>query len=1010
MRQTLSAKCAAFATTIFLALAGSAEAKLLGYWNFDGPATATPSERLKDLSGNRFHGNDRNAADATNRVKFNNADVPIAPFLEEPYNNNYSLDLTTTATGAGIAHPYVIMEGAAGIAAAQAVDSLGNAFNIGDSAAKNQNYDAGKLSVSLWYKGLPVDGWGNLVSKGGEGYGTTGLPTGTFEGWCLRKYSTSSRIAFTTRNFGLLGGGGDGDPAVDYGARSGGTIQPLFNNAVPTSHYTTNIGSGTWQHIGMVWDGTFKHWYVNGFHVRSETVTSGFAIGTQARLIFGSDINPNNGAINNARAGRVRMDEISIWNEALTPAQIEDLSRGASPLKALRTDFRPLDFAYPRGTTTAYNSFYPVTAPPANATDGNLTNAYQNAAGPYSGIIATSASSNVVQSMIITTGVSPATLDPTSYEIWGTSTAITSLDNSGGRLEGNNWAFISGGPLTLPAGRSTAGAFVAIPPSPGYLSYKVLFPTINGPRAMEIGEVQLFTSVDGTGAPLTYSSVRAVAESAVANGIAWSPSAVANAAGNEAVKNVIDGTAVKWLSYAGATSGFIVTPGNSTAMSMVLTTANDSPDRDPTSYQLFGTVDPITSKATSQGTAENWALISSGRLNLTSARNFAAPFIAFPSNTTPYTSYKVVFPTISGSILFQIADVQLYSTADGTGPGIFAPANPIIVIANAQMVPTSAGSYFGKYTGGPIIPQGSAGAMGLYEIRVNGNLRRPDSITTGTNATMYAGDSPPLYTRWGMSTLPTNAQFLAADYWIGRSVTATQIDGGDPEGLGGTQLTGGYNNYLTNRVGSADDQIMQSYQGCFQVPAAGKYTFVLKGDDGSQIAIEGTKWTAMYSNNGAGSIAGSNLQNGYPTGDTNNIAVVEFPAAGCYNFRYIWNEQGGGAFNEVFYAAGELSAYDSTVFKQVGDSAGGLTLVDHKPMVNLSTSAPTILAGLPSTATLSWDAAYATTTTLNGGIFTNTDVSAQTLNGFGSITIPAPANGRVYVASEGKLTIFSILP
>ncbi len=989
--------------TAFIGLGAShqsVQAGLLGYWNFDGPATATKAERLKDRSGNRFHGNDRNDTNATTQVRFNNVDVPVAPFLELPGNTNYCLDLTTTNTAANIAHPYVVMEGASGVqAGSDAVTSAGNAFNIGGSSAKNQPHNVGKLSVSLWFKGLPVDAWGNLVTKGGEGYGSAGLPAGTWEGWAVRKNNTNTRIAFTTRNFGALGGNGDGDPGVDYGARSGGTITPLFNNAAPTAlttTFTNNIGSGVWQHLGMVWDGSYKHWYVNGFHIRSETVGSGFAIGTAAPLVFGSDINPNTGAVNNARAGRVRLDEISVWDNALTPAEVEDLARGADPRKPLRSSHRPLDFALPAGNTTSYNSFYLPTTPPANATNGNGADKYQNAAGKFSGLILNTAAGNAVQSLVVTSAPDSPEMDPTSYELWGTNAALTSTDNSGGRAEGNNWVLLGAGPLSLPAARSADSAPIAITNAVAYTTYKIIFPTVASAKPMQVAEVKLFTSPDGTGAAVgPYANVRAVAEPSIPNGLPLSPSAVANAQGGETVKNVIDGATTKWLNYTGASSGFIVTPGTSTAQSLVLTVANDTPGRDPTSYQLYGTNAAITSKNCSDGTAESWTLIQQGRLNAPTTRDVALPVITLV-NSTAYTSYKLVFPTNSGDTLFQLREAQLFSTTDGTGAGIFAPTNPIIAIAAFTCPPLSVGSYFAKYSGGALLPQGSAGTMGQYEVRVNGTLRRPDALTTGTNGTMYAGDSPVLYTRWGMSTNPTNAQYVAADYWIGRATNATQIDHGDPEGLGGTQNTGTFNNYLINRAATADDQFMQTMQGCFRVAAPGKYTFVMKGDDGAQLAIERTNWTAIYANNGAGSIASTHLQNGFPTGDTNNLAVVEFPAAGDYNFRYIWNEQGGGAFNEVFYANGELTAYDGNLFKQVGDPAGGLTLVDHAPQMAIRSSFTYVQAGNPTAITLDWDAAYATQVSVGpqGGALT--DVTASTLNGWGSLSIPAPTVTTTY--------------
>ena len=87
----------------------------------------------------------------------------------------------------------------------------------------------------------------------------------------------------------------------------------------------------------------------------------------------------------------------------------------------------------------------------------------------------------------------------------------------------------------------------------------------------------------------------------------------------EGPANALDGNAMtKYLNFGELDSGFIVTPtgGSSQVRSFQLTTANDSPSRDPATWQLFGTNDPITSPNNSLGLAENWTLIDSGAVAL----------------------------------------------------------------------------------------------------------------------------------------------------------------------------------------------------------------------------------------------------------------------------------------------------------------------------------------------------------------------------------------------------------
>jgi hypothetical protein len=68
-----------------------------------------------------------------------------------------------------------------------------------------------------------------------------------------------------------------------------------------------------------------------------------------------------------------------------------------------------------------------------------------------------------------------------------------------------------------------------------------------------------------------------------------------------------------------------------------------------------------------------------------------------------------------------------------------------------------------------------------------------------------------------------------------------------------------------------------------------------------------------------------------PTGDENTYAVATL-AAGDYNFRYLFYERGGGAFNRVRISPGDLGG-DNASFKLLGDPTSPVTLVDQAPML-----------------------------------------------------------------------------
>ena len=143
--------------------------------------------------------------------------------------------------------------------------------------------------------------------------------------------------------------------------------------------------------------------------------------------------------------------------------------------------------------------------------------------------------------------------------------------------------------------------------------------------------------------------------------------------GNEAPSNAIDGVGQKYLNFSMINTGFIVKPsvGSSVATSIKLWTANGPQQRDPASYELWGSNAAIGSGPSFS--LSDFTLISSGALSLPSTRNGAgntplsdisSQTIGF-TNSTAYTSYMVIFPTVkdNSATVMEIGEVQLYGSA-----------------------------------------------------------------------------------------------------------------------------------------------------------------------------------------------------------------------------------------------------------------------------------------------------------------------------------------------------------
>jgi len=125
----------------------------------------------------------------------------------------------------------------------------------------------------------------------------------------------------------------------------------------------------------------------------------------------------------------------------------------------------------------------------------------------------------------------------------------------------------------------------------------------------------------------------------------------------------------KYLNFGENNSGFIVTPGAGVSIvnSFVLTTANDAEERDPATWELYGTNESIVSADHSAGDAENWTLIASGSVSLPPERDTVGPTVTVGS-TAIYASYKMLFPTVKDADAansMQIAEVQFDGEANG---------------------------------------------------------------------------------------------------------------------------------------------------------------------------------------------------------------------------------------------------------------------------------------------------------------------------------------------------------
>lgn len=316
-------------------------------------------------------------------------------------------------------------------------------------------------------------------------------------------------------------------------------------------------------------------------------------------------------------------------------------------------------------------SGYPAAEAPSMAIDFDENTKYLNFGGIDSGFIVSLFSPAAVQSFDITTANDAVERDPSAWALYGTNDAISSADNSDGMAE--NWTLVDEGMVDLPDERMTLGPVVPVMNSTAYASYRFIVTDVKDSAAassMQFAEIQLYNNPDGNfNGSLLFPGDPILAVDL--DGFTFDSSYPAAEAPAMAIDNDV---ATKYLNFGEINSGLILTPaaGPSVATSLQLTTANDAPERDPASFELYGTNDPITSADNSEGMAENWDLITSGSLALPDMRDAPGDLFTF-ANEAEYASYRFLVTGVKdegAANSTQFAELQLFAMEEMMMPDL----------------------------------------------------------------------------------------------------------------------------------------------------------------------------------------------------------------------------------------------------------------------------------------------------------------------------------------------------
>ncbi len=154
-----------------------------------------------------------------------------------------------------------------------------------------------------------------------------------------------------------------------------GVVEARFiNSSNVTSQPTVpanTIIPNVWQHFAFVYDGTHTYFYLNGNLVSSATASGTLALGTTPFAIGRSIFSNLNFYYNG------NIDEVSVWNKALTQAEIQgiknnEINMASSPVGLLM--YYKFNQGVPGGNNTGISTLHNEVAANTPLYDGVLTN------------------------------------------------------------------------------------------------------------------------------------------------------------------------------------------------------------------------------------------------------------------------------------------------------------------------------------------------------------------------------------------------------------------------------------------------------------------------------------------------------------------------------------------------------------------------------------------------------------------------------------------------------------
>jgi hypothetical protein len=319
----------------------------------------------------------------------------------------------------------------------------------------------------------------------------------------------------------------------------------------------------------------------------------------------------------------------------------------------------------------------------ANAIDNNSSTKYLNFTGKNntpSGL-SISTGGGIVSGVALTSANDAPERDPATYTLSGSN-------------DGSSWTDIASGNVPAFGSRFERQAW-AIDNTASYSDYKLIFNTTASSNGccMQVAEVELLTKL---------SDLADI--SSPGDAVAALPSL--DSPGGELPPNAIDdNTQTKYLNFIGKNntpSGLSISTGGGVVKGLALTSANDAPERDPATFELW--------------TGDT--MIASGTVPAFTDR-FQRQVVAIDSAVAA-SDYKLMFTTTASSngCCMQVAEVELLGTKSASAPAISVVRNAdgtvtVTFDGTLQTAPTVNGPWTDVDAASPVtIPSDDAAAFG----------------------------------------------------------------------------------------------------------------------------------------------------------------------------------------------------------------------------------------------------------------------------------------------------------